>query len=89
MSPAYRRATLSTYRLGLSNPKYQPIEAPKPPTTSNHDPASPRSTYTPSQQAAITATFTPQVQAEFDEDYLFGEDNAKALLASTIASYNQ
>jgi hypothetical protein len=85
MSPAYRRATLSTYRLGLSNPTYQPIEAPKPPTTLNHDPPAPRSTYTPSQQAAITAAFTLHVQAEFDEDYLFGKDNAKALLASTLA----
>jgi hypothetical protein len=92
MSPAYRRAAFTAYRLGLSITMHQPIEAHKSPTspdsqtTAPHQPPAPQPTYTPAQRAAITAAFTPQRQAGFEDDEHFGEDNAKELLEITLAN---
>ena len=83
MSPPYRRAAFTVYRLGLSMTTPQPIEAPES-ANSPTPPITPTSTYTQAE-AAITAAFTPQQQAEFEEDELFGDDNAEQLIKNTIA----
>jgi hypothetical protein len=92
MSPAYRCAALSSYRLGLSITTHQPIEAPEsakspaPPTKCPDQPVTPGHTYTPTQLAALKAAFTPAKQANFEDEEVFGEDNAKELLENTLAN---